>query len=40
MQNWQKKIINYQCCQWTNATVEGSHNRIKAFKHRSCTMDL
>lgn len=34
MRNWQEEIINYHRCRWTNATVEGRHNRIKAFQRR------
>lgn len=34
MRNWQTEIINYHRCRWTNATVEGRHNRIKAFQRR------
>ncbi|TDQ39816.1 ISL3 family transposase [Aureibacillus halotolerans] len=34
MHNWQEEIINYHRCRWTNATVEGRHNRIKAFQRR------
>ncbi|MCY9669236.1 ISL3 family transposase, partial [Paenibacillus alginolyticus] len=32
MRNWQDEILNYHHCRWTNATVEGRHNRIKAFQ--------
>jgi len=34
MRNWQEEIINYHHCRWTNATVEGRHNRIKAYQRR------
>lgn len=34
MRNWQEEIVNYHQCRWTNATVEGRHNRIKAFQRR------
>lgn len=34
MHNWKEEIINYHRCRWTNATVEGRHNRIKAFQRR------
>lgn len=34
MRNWQVEIVNYHHCRWTNATVEGRHNRIKAFQRR------
>jgi transposase len=34
MGNWKDEIINYHRCRWTNATVEGRHNRIKAFQRR------
>ena len=34
MKNWQEEIINYHRCRWTNATVEGRHNRVKAFQRR------
>nr|WP_246079696.1 transposase [Paenibacillus piri] len=34
MCNWKEEIVNYHQCRWTNATVEGRHNRIKAFQRR------
>lgn len=34
MRNWQEEIVNYHQCRWTNATVEGRHNRIKAYQRR------
>lgn len=34
MKNWQDEIVNYHQCRWTNATVEGRHNRIKAYQRR------
>lgn len=34
MRNWQDEIINYHRCRWTNATVKGRHNRIKAYQRR------
>jgi transposase len=34
MHNWHEEIINYHRCRWTNATVEGRHNRIKAYQRR------
>nr|WP_249861927.1 ISL3 family transposase [Paenibacillus konkukensis] len=34
MRNWQEEIVNYHQCRWTNATVEGRHNRVKAFQRR------
>jgi transposase len=34
IRNWQDEIINYHRCRWTNATVEGRHNRIKAYQRR------
>lgn len=34
MRNWKEEIVNYHQCRWTNATVEGRHNRIKAFQRR------
>jgi transposase len=34
MRNWEAAIVNYHRCRWTNATVEGRHNRIKAFQRR------
>lgn len=34
MRNWKAEIVNYHQCRWTNATVEGRHNRIKAFQRR------
>jgi len=32
LRNWQNEIINYHHCRWTNATVEGRHNRIKTYQ--------
>jgi transposase len=34
MRNWQEEIVNYHHCRFTNATVEGRHNRIKAYQRR------
>nr|WP_307587595.1 transposase [Paenibacillus wynnii] len=34
MRNWNVEIVNYHQCRWTNVTVEGRHNRIKAFQRR------
>jgi transposase len=34
MRNWQDEIVNYHRCRWSNATVEGRHNRIKAYQRR------
>nr|WP_240644333.1 transposase [Paenibacillus paeoniae] len=34
MCNWQEEIVNYYRCRWTNGTVEGRHNRIKAYQRR------
>jgi transposase len=34
MRNWEEEIVNYHRCRWTNATVEGRHNRIKAYQRR------
>lgn len=34
MRNWQEEIVNYHHCRFTNATVEGQHNRIKAYQRR------
>lgn len=34
MHNWKEEITNYHRCRWTNATVEGRHNRMKAFQRR------
>lgn len=34
LRNWKEEIVNYHRCRWTNATVEGRHNRIKAFQRR------
>lgn len=34
MNNWKDEIINYHKCRFTNATVEGRHNRIKAYQRR------
>ncbi|MBO9604679.1 MAG: ISL3 family transposase [Paenibacillaceae bacterium] len=34
MRNWKEEIVNYHRCRWTNAMVEGRHNRIKAFQRR------
>lgn len=36
MRNWEEEIVNYHRCRWTNATVEGRHNRIKAYQRRHC----
>jgi len=32
--NWQDEIVNYHRCRWTNATVKGRHNHIKAYQRR------
>nr|WP_233277538.1 transposase [Paenibacillus durus] len=32
MYNWEDEIVNYHHCRWTNATVEGRHNCIKAYQ--------
>jgi transposase len=34
MRNWKEEIMNYHRCRWTNATVEGRHNGIKAYQRR------
>ncbi|MFM9276641.1 transposase [Paenibacillus sp. p-8] len=34
MKNWETEIVNYHCCRWTNTTVEGRHDRIKAYQRR------
>ncbi|MDY8025659.1 transposase [Paenibacillus polymyxa] len=34
IRNWQNEIINYHRCRWTNATVEGRHNRINSYQRR------
>lgn len=34
MRNWEEEIVNYHRCRWTNATVEGRHNRIKSYQRR------
>ncbi|WP_223070554.1 ISL3 family transposase [Paenibacillus caui] len=34
IRNWRQEIVNYHCCRWTNATVEGRNNRMKAFQRR------
>ncbi|HEY2492379.1 MAG TPA: transposase [Paenibacillus sp.] len=34
MRNWEEEIVNYHHCRWTNAAVEGQHNRIKTFQRR------
>ena len=34
MRNWKEEIVNYHQYRWTNASVEGRHNRIKAFQRR------
>ncbi|WP_306294932.1 transposase [Paenibacillus kribbensis] len=34
MRNWRTEIVNYHRCRWTNATVEGRNNRMKAFQRR------
>ncbi|GGI46230.1 hypothetical protein GCM10008018_16080 [Paenibacillus marchantiophytorum] len=42
MRNWQEEIINYHRCRWTNAIVEGRHNRIKVYQRRhyfTCNRD-
>lgn len=30
---WKEEIVNLHRCRWINATVEGRHNHIKAYKH-------
>ncbi|HEY4549327.1 MAG TPA: ISL3 family transposase [Bacillus sp. (in: firmicutes)] len=34
MKNWQKEICNYHHLRFTNATVEGRNNKIKALQRR------
>ncbi len=34
MRCWKEEIVNYHQFRWTNAIVEGRHNRIKAFQRR------
>ena len=34
IRNWRQEIVNYHRCRWTNATVEGRNNRMKAFQRR------
>ncbi|MEK4477184.1 transposase [Paenibacillus sp. FSL R7-0048] len=34
MRNWEEEIVNYHHCRWTNAKVEGRHNRIKSYQRR------
>lgn len=34
MRNWQTEIVNYHFCRFTNASVEGRHNKIKAYQRR------
>lgn len=34
IRNWRQEILNYHRCRWTNATVEGRNNRMKAFQRR------
>lgn len=34
MRNWQEEIVNYHHCRFTDATVEGRYNRIKAYQRR------
>ncbi|GGG18909.1 ISL3 family transposase [Paenibacillus aceti] len=34
MRHWKDAIVNYHRCRFTNATVEGRHNRIKAYQRR------
>ena len=34
IRNWRQEIVNYHHCRWTNATVEGRNNRMKAFQRR------
>jgi len=31
MRNWEDEIVNFHRCCWTNATVEGRQNCIKAY---------
>lgn len=32
MKNWEEEITNYHLCRYTNATVEGRNNKMKAFQ--------
>lgn len=34
MRNWQSEIVNYHFCRFTNASVEGRHNKMKAYQRR------
>ncbi|WP_444543272.1 transposase [Lentibacillus kapialis] len=34
IQNWETEIINYHRLRFTNAVVEGRHNKIKALQRR------
>ncbi|SFQ37100.1 Transposase [Salibacterium halotolerans] len=34
LKNWEKEIMNYHRLRFTNAVVEGRHNKIKALQRR------
>ncbi|PJH69342.1 hypothetical protein CVR96_26820, partial [Salmonella enterica subsp. enterica serovar Typhimurium] len=34
IQNWETEILNYHRLRFTNAVVEGRHNKIKALQRR------
>ncbi|WP_246516461.1 ISL3 family transposase [Salicibibacter cibarius] len=34
LKNWEKEIVNYHRLRYTNAVVEGRHNKIKALQRR------
>lgn len=34
IQNWETEVINYHRCRFTNAPVEGRHNKIKGIQRR------
>lgn len=34
IQNWETEVINYHRCRFTNASVEGRHNKIKGIQRR------
>ena len=34
LENWKDEIINYHKCRYTNAYVEGKHNKVKAMTRR------
>ncbi|AXF55170.1 hypothetical protein DT065_03485 [Salicibibacter kimchii] len=34
LKNWELEIVNYHRSRYTNAVVEGRHNKIKALQRR------